>query len=207
MAERELKKLSRRELLQMLLVQCEESERLQQEADEIKEQFDIMSESYERLKGKLNVKDERLNQKDAAIAALKMENERLTAQIEELKRTGAEGSAAEAAERIGAIFREAQKAAEQYLADIQKGTAGADNEQPKVRLALPDKGAKKLPFEQIGKAAGFRKKQMLLRTGQMIPVSSGQAKFTVRTGNARPVSEQEETEFVKLDLAAGSLYG
>ena len=34
MAERELRRLKRRDLLQMLLTQCEETERLQQEAAE-----------------------------------------------------------------------------------------------------------------------------------------------------------------------------
>lgn len=73
MAEKELRKLNRRELLQMLLVQCEESERLQRELDEIQEQFDTMSESYGRLKCKLDVKDERLNQKDRRIGELAAE--------------------------------------------------------------------------------------------------------------------------------------
>ena len=68
MAERELQRLKRRELLRMLLVQCEEMERLQQEADEIKAELAVLTESYERLKIKLNVKDERLNQKDERIA-------------------------------------------------------------------------------------------------------------------------------------------
>ena len=37
MAEKELRKLKRRELLQMLLMQCEETEKLQQETDEMKD--------------------------------------------------------------------------------------------------------------------------------------------------------------------------
>lgn len=207
MAEKELKKLNRRELLQMLLVQCEESERLQQELDELQEQFDAMSESYERLKLKLNVKDERLNQKDAAITALEEENEKLAAEIEELRRTGAAGSAAEAAERIGNIFREAQRAAEQYLAAVQKNGAAEGSGQPKVCLALPDKGERKLPFEQIGKAAGRRKKQPVLRTVREIPAAFGPAKFTVRTGNAGASSGREASETVTPPLAAGSFYG
>ena len=61
MIDKELRRLSRRELLQMLVAQCEETERLQQEADETRERLEVLEESYERLKGKLNVKDERLN--------------------------------------------------------------------------------------------------------------------------------------------------
>ena len=67
MADRELKKLNRRELLKMLLVQCEETERLKQESDDIREQYEVMAESYERLKKKLDLKDARLNQKDEKI--------------------------------------------------------------------------------------------------------------------------------------------
>ena len=36
MADKELRRLKRRELLQMLLVQCQETERLQQESNEMK---------------------------------------------------------------------------------------------------------------------------------------------------------------------------
>lgn len=207
MAERRLKKLNRRELLQMLLVQCEESERLQQELDEIKEQFNTMSESYERLKEKLNVKDERLNQKDEMITAVKEENGKLAAEIDELKRTGAAGPAAEAVEQIGNIFREAQKAAEQYLADVQKGTACTDSSLPKVLLELPEKNVKMPPLEQRGKESGFRKERPVYRTEQTAPLDLGQVKFTVRTGNARLVHEQDKTERASFDLAAGSLYG
>lgn len=51
MAEKELRKLRRRELLKMLLIQCEETERLQRELNEITAEHEVMSESYERLKG------------------------------------------------------------------------------------------------------------------------------------------------------------
>ena len=71
MTSKELRRLSRRELLQMLLAQCEETERLEQELGELTEAHETMSESYERLKAKLNVKDERLNAKDAQIAELR----------------------------------------------------------------------------------------------------------------------------------------
>lgn len=54
MADKELRKLKRRELLQMLLVQCEESERLEGELEEFIAEHEAMSESYERLKQKLN---------------------------------------------------------------------------------------------------------------------------------------------------------
>lgn len=77
MADKELRRLNRRELLRMLIMQCEEAERLQREVDQTNARMKEMEESYERLKGKLNVKDERLDQKDATIAGLKRRIEEL----------------------------------------------------------------------------------------------------------------------------------
>lgn len=77
MAERELKRLKRRELLQMLIIQCEETERMQKETDEMRAKMSEIMESYERLKKKLDVKDERLDQKDAKIAELNLEIEKI----------------------------------------------------------------------------------------------------------------------------------
>ena len=45
MASKELRKLKRRELLKMLLVQCQETERLQQELIEITNTHETMMES------------------------------------------------------------------------------------------------------------------------------------------------------------------
>ena len=88
MAEKGLRRLKRRELLQMLLVQCEESERLQQKLDAVNERFAVMSESYERLKKKLDVKDERLNEKDAQIEELMLRLEALeSAEAEDVRKT------------------------------------------------------------------------------------------------------------------------
>lgn len=87
MADKELRRLKRRELLQMLLMECEEAENLSQESVRLREQLDAMQEqmtavmeSYERLKKKLDVKDARLNQKDEKIAMLKQEVEEWKAQ-------------------------------------------------------------------------------------------------------------------------------
>ena len=194
MAERELKRLNRRELLQMLLVQCEESERLQEELDEIQKQFDTMSESYERLKLKLNLKDERLNQKDLQIQELTAEAETLKNEMEELKRTGMAGPAAEAADRIGEIFREAQRAAEEYLAGIRKEPEAA--------------GDKQIPFDP-GKTAGPKKKQEGSRPGQVVQMVSGQAKSAAgrKPAEGAQTADGSVTEFVSLDMAAGSIYG
>lgn len=118
MASKELRKLNRKELLQMLLAQCEETERIQGEMDETKARMAEMEESYERLKIKLNIKDQRLNEKDARI-------EELERTIEEMKTSreielAEAGSIAEAALKLNGIFEVAQKCADQYLTNVRK---------------------------------------------------------------------------------------
>lgn len=118
MADKELRRLKRRELLEMLLMQCQETERLQRESDEIKKQFAEMAESYERLKKKLDVKDERLNQKDAKIAQLSGELAELKecreAELKEVE------SLTDKALRLSSIFEEAQRTARQYLINCRE---------------------------------------------------------------------------------------
>lgn len=152
MASKELRKLNRRELLKMLLVQCEETERLQRELNELTSEHEVMSESYERLKGKLNVKDERLNQKDVQIASLK-------STIEEMKTTRAieleeAGNIAEAALRLNGIFETAQAAADQYLMNVrmlsERYTETPVTEEPAT-------GEKQIPIE-AGWRAGIRRR-------------------------------------------------
>ena len=188
MAEKELRRLKRRELLQMLLIQCEETERLQQESDEIKEQFAVMAESYQRLKKKLDVKDERLNQKDASIAQLK-------AEIEELKkkqetRLGEAGSLAEATDRISEIFGEAQKAAERYLMSIQKNGMAVSE---KKQSAAEGKEKKQQPPLELGRITSIRKRQNVSQTRQ--------------TGRADRHTETAVTEYASLVMASGDIYG
>lgn len=123
MADKELRRLKRRELLKMLLVQCKETERLQRESDEANAALADLTERYERLIGKLNVKDERLNQKDAQISALKGTIEEMklsrTIELEEA------GSIAEAALKLNGIFEVAQQAADQYLMNIRRMSENA----------------------------------------------------------------------------------
>ena len=102
----------------MLVAQCEETERLQQELTDTQKELSILQEGYERLKVKLNVKDERLNQKDAAIAELKDRIEEIQASRQiDLEEAG---SIAEAALKLNGIFEAAQKAAEQYLINVKR---------------------------------------------------------------------------------------
>ena len=72
MTDKELRKLRRQDLLELLVEQSREAARLKAAFEEKEEDLSQFIESYERLKGKLDEKDElieklkhRLNEKDA----------------------------------------------------------------------------------------------------------------------------------------------
>lgn len=155
MASKELRKLKRRELLKMLLVQCQETERLQQEMLELRKEHEEMSESYERLKTKLNVKDERLNRKDVQIKELQNKiNKMKTSREIELEEAG---SIAEAALRLNGVFEAAQQAAEQYLMNVRKaaGKSLTAQELEEIEKSLAED--KRIPIE-AGWRAGIRRR-------------------------------------------------
>lgn len=121
MADKELRRLNRRELLQMLIIQCEEAERLQKEADEAKARLKELEESYERLKIKLNIKDERLNQKDEKIMELNgMIEEMQLTQVSALRESGV---AVDAAMLLEGIFKMMQKSAGRYQTGSNENTS------------------------------------------------------------------------------------
>lgn len=155
--DRELRRLKRRELLEMLLVQCEETERLQKETDQMRAQMAVIMESYERLKKKLDVKDERLNQKDAEIAQLNLEIEEL--KTAERSGPGEADSVTEAAHRLNEVIEEVRKAVEQFMTDSQK-----------------------TPFE-AGRAPSARRKRSAACIGQVVPMF-GQASRPDRSAAA-----------------------
>ena len=77
MTERELHKLRRQDLLELLLTQSREAARMQAEYEKLKSAYEERESSYNRLKEKLNEKDQqieklirRLNDKDALIKQL-----------------------------------------------------------------------------------------------------------------------------------------
>ncbi len=169
MADRQLKKLKRRELLQMLLVQCEETERLQKELKDTQTELDTLQQGYERLKGKLNVKDERLNQKDAKIRELKDEIERIRSSREiEINEAG---SIAEAALRLNGIFEAAQHAAEQYLMNVKRMSRkhGTEPAQQTDSLEIVEQ---ELP-EKKGVSGIYAIEDKKTACGQRIPYESG----------------------------------
>lgn len=110
MTDKELHKLSRRDILQLMLTQGKDAEEWKRQLEERDEELRVMTENYERLR-------KRLDQKDEQIRGLKetLEEERQSRKIE-LEEAG---SIAEAALRLNGIFNTAQKAAEQYLYNIK----------------------------------------------------------------------------------------
>lgn len=103
-------KLSRRELLQLLLTQGREAEKLRSTLEETQGQLEQMTESYERLKKRLDHKDEQIHSLRETL-----QKERTNRRIE----LDEAGSIAEAALRLNGIFEAAQKTAEQYLYNIR----------------------------------------------------------------------------------------
>ncbi len=183
MAERELRRLKRRELLQMLLMQCEETERLSLEAEERNEQMESLLESYERLKKKLDVKDARLNQKDEKIAELKRELEDLKAERErELEDAG---SITGATQRLNAIFEEAQRAAEQYLSSVRKMEAA------------------QRPFG-LEQRNGMRGGKNVSRTGRIVTMKPGQ--MTGGFDRSKGTAEQSGRDN-RAAAVSGGMYG
>lgn len=191
MADKELRRLKRRELLEMLLVQCQETERLQAETDEMREQLNTVMESYERLKKKLDIKDERLNQKDAMIAELKGEMEEMK-KAREAEQDDV-GSVAGVSYRLNAIFEEAQKAAEQHLAHIQKLREKAQ------KVATHRMGEKQNPFG-MGKISSLRKHQNMIHSRQIITMGIDQPEGRIA------LPDKSESK-VKQKPAVGGIHG
>ena len=195
MAGKELRKLKRRELLEMLLVECREAERLQKEADEIKTEYDELKEGYERLKQKLNVKDERLNQKDATIAELRRTIEEIKAsRLIELEEAG---SIAEAALRLNGVFEAAQRAAEQYLINVRRVS-----ESVSARTARLEEN--KISSE-TGWRAGIKRKTTSSRTRQLVTMNASRTRSDM---DRRTPLDQEDTTTEDTHLAAsGDIHG
>lgn len=111
MTNKELQKLGRRELLQLLLNQAKETERLTAELAETQAQLQELTETYERLRERLNHKDERIHELETT---LEEEREKREIDLEDV------GSIAEAALKLHGVFDAAQEAADFYLRSIQE---------------------------------------------------------------------------------------
>lgn len=110
MMDKELRKLSRRELLQMLVVQVRETGDTKQELAETTEQLRELEQNYERLRKRLDQKDARIHE---LVDTLQAERTKREIELEKA------GSIAEAALRLNGVFEMAQKAADQYLYNIR----------------------------------------------------------------------------------------
>lgn len=113
---KELHRLHRQDLLELLLAQSKDVERQQEEIETLRAQLTEVQATCERLKGKLDVKDaqiehlkERLDQKDATIARLQAGGL--------LPVTSGESGSAKAI-RISQIFDVARDAAGEYLQKV-----------------------------------------------------------------------------------------
>lgn len=197
MADKELRRLKRRELLKMLLVQCRETERLQKETDEANAALADLTERYERLIGKLNVKDERLNQKDAQIAALKGTIEEMKMnRVIELEEAG---SIAEAALRLNGIFEAAQQAADQYLMNVRR--LGETVSRISV---VPDPPEEKLVSYESGWRAGIRRKITAPRS-RYTAIGGGQS--DIDTGQKTCAGSGAEESYLRAAAASGETHG
>lgn len=133
MTEKELHRLRRQDLLQLLLSQGREALELQAKLNEAGSALIQTQADYDRLKEKLDEKDAvieklkgRLDTKDVRISELKKEIEdfRLDRKIQIEKA----GSLAEAALRLNGIFEAAQKAADQYIYNLQQRSGEPEEE-------------------------------------------------------------------------------
>ena len=132
MTDKELQKLGRRDLLQLLLDQAQEAERLRQELSAANERMGEMEETFQRLRERLNDKDgqilemeetyerlrKRLNDKDAQIQELSQSLQ--TEREDRISSFTEVGSIAEAALQLCGVFDAAQRAADLYLQKVQE---------------------------------------------------------------------------------------
>lgn len=124
MTEKEFSKLRRRDLLELLLSQIQEDDRLERKVSAMMNRITSQEKTLNRLKDKLNEKDAqleklkgRLDEKDREIGMLQetLESERSSRRIE----LDEAGSIAEAALKLSGVFEAAQDAADRYMENIR----------------------------------------------------------------------------------------
>lgn len=122
--DKDVRKLGRSDLLDLLLEQSRENDRLSQEVKLLKGELGEASEGLERLKAKLDAKDEqikrltaKLDGKDAQIARLKFKLDEKDGEISRLQSIDLDnpGSLAAAALKASGVMQAAEQAAAQYL--------------------------------------------------------------------------------------------
>ena len=129
MTQKELHRLHRQDILQLLLTQSEETDQLRKELAETQEALSVIEANYERLRKRLDHKDEQIHHlRDM----LEEHRKRRRIELEEA------GSIAEAALRLNGIFEAAQKAADQYLYNLQLPVEERMQEEPEDDGMLDD---------------------------------------------------------------------
>lgn len=125
MTGKELQKLRRQDILQLLLAQSREAARLQEEQKELEEELLRTEKNNEHLTSRLSEKDVlnhklkgRLEEKDRRIIELETEAELWAAHKEKV--IDEAGSVADAALQLNGVFEAAQHAADQYLYNIRQ---------------------------------------------------------------------------------------
>lgn len=125
MTEKELHKLRKQDLLQLLLTQGREAAELQEQILRLSASLGEAESTTERLKAKLNEKDElieklkgRLDEKDVRINKMRevMKSWKANREIE----IEEAGNLADAALKLNKIFETAQKAADQYIYNLKQ---------------------------------------------------------------------------------------
>lgn len=124
MTGKELQKLRREDLLQLLLEQSREVARLQTECEEKDNELQRFEQNNDRLRAKLEEKEvlickleKRRSHKDDRIQSLESEMEQWRSERKaELEQSG---SVAGAVLRLNGILKAAQQAADQYLYNIR----------------------------------------------------------------------------------------
>lgn len=129
MTDKELQKLGRRELLQLLLDQAKETDRLSKMLRETEEQLSQVEEGYERLRERLDQKDAQIHELQDTIQA---EREKREADLSEV------GSIAEAALRLNGVFDAAQQAADQYLQSVKQFYAIPEGAEPRLKQPVQE---------------------------------------------------------------------
>lgn len=145
MTEKELRKLRRQDYLQLLLMQGSELSELQAKLEQTQEELELTQQSNERIKARLDEKDAlieklkaRLDAKDATIR--KLVNDMAKRQANRRIELDEAGSIAMAALKLNGVFEAAQKAADQYLYNLQQLIAeyGPPPERKAERVDLSD---------------------------------------------------------------------
>ena len=137
MTERELKKLRRRDLLQLLLVQSREAEEMRRQRDRCNASLKEAEAACEELRQQCADRDaqvhdllQELREKDALLSRSRREAVgRLTA----VKA----GSLAEAAVQVSGLLQAAQSAADLYLREVRRSRPGRGKRRRKLRRWRP----------------------------------------------------------------------